>query len=80
LDTLRIEDLGEDEQSGYSSAPQGGSSVLDSIKRQGANNATAGSTGTVSDDPAEGANVRKIHAKADSTKLRDFINNLDDDE
>jgi len=80
LDTLRIEDLGEEEQSGYSSAPQGGSSVLDSIKRQGANNATAGSTGTVSDDPAEGANVRKIHAKADSTKLRDFINNLDDDE
>ena len=80
LDTLRIEDLGEDEDSGYSSAPQGGSSVLDSIKRQGANNATAGSTGTVSDDPAEGANVRKIHAKADSTKLRDFINNLDDDE
>jgi hypothetical protein len=70
--------LGEDDD-GYSSAPTGASSVLDSIKRQGGGTATPGSTGTVSDDPAEGANVRKISAKADSTKLRDFINNLDDD-
>ena len=37
LDTLRIEDLGEeDDDSGYGSAPAPGSSVLANIKRGGA--------------------------------------------
>ena len=69
LDTLRIEDLGEDEDSGYASASQGASSIVNSLKRT--NTAT-------SDDPAEGGNVGKIKAEADSTKLRSFINNLGD--
>ena len=69
LDTLRIEDLGEDEDSGYASASQGASSIVDSLKRT--NTAT-------SSDPADGGNVGKIKAEADSTKLRSFINNLGD--
>jgi KaiC/GvpD/RAD55 family RecA-like ATPase len=69
VDTLRIFDLGEDEDSSYTSAPSNGTSVLDSIKR---NKSTTEST----DNPSEGEAVGKIRAQTDSTKLRDFLNNL----
>ena len=76
LDTLRIEDLGEDDEAngGYSSAPQGGSSVLAGLKRSN----TASDTG--SEDPSDGAPVGKVRAETDSTKLRQFLNNLEGDE
>jgi hypothetical protein len=75
LDTLRIEDLGEDEDDGYNSAPQGGASVLDNIKRGG------GATKTeVKENPSDGAAVGKVRAETDSTKLRQFLNNLEGDE
>jgi len=76
VDTLRIEDLGEDEQDGYTTANKSGSSVLDALKR---NPTTPGSSGTVNLDPDEGAPVGKIRAETDSTKLRQFLNNLGDD-
>jgi len=31
-------------------------------------------------DPSEGAGLGKIRAETDSTKLRDFLNNLEDGE
>ena len=77
VDTLRIVDIGEDDE--QATAHAGGSSsssIVNALKRT---NATPGSTGTVSEDPAEGEPVRKISAKTDSTKLRDFINNLGDE-
>ena len=78
LDTLRIVDLDEDEDDNYGSAPNtsAGASVLDSIKR---NSVQPGATVTA--DPQEGATATsgKIRAQTDSTKLRDFLNNLDDD-
>ena len=76
LDTLRIEDLGEDDEAngGYSSAPQGGSSVLAGLKR------STTAADTVSEDPSSGAPLGKVRAETDSTKLRQFLNNLDGDE
>ena len=75
LDTLRIEDLGEeDDDSGYGSAPAPGSSVLANIKRGGA------ATNEVKENPADGAPIGKVRAETDSTKLRQFLNNLEGDE
>ena len=77
VDTLRIVDIGdEDEQATASAGGSSASSIVNALKRT---NATPGSTGTVSEDPADGDPVRKISAKTDSTKLRDFINNLGDE-
>ena len=73
LDTLRIEDLGEDDD-GYASAgaSSSGSGIMDRIKR--------GSGTTTPDDaitdPSAGAGIGKVRAEADSTKLKNFINNL----
>ena len=73
LDTLRIEDLGEDDD-GYASAGASSSSggIMDRIKR-GSGTTTPDSTIT---DPSAGAGVGKVRAEADSTKLKNFINNL----
>ena len=73
VDTLRIIDLGEDDDNSYQSAGAGGSSsVLDSIKRS-----SAQQNSEPREDPSEGETVGKIRAQTDSTKLRDFLNNLD---
>jgi hypothetical protein len=75
VDTLRIVDLGEDDDGGYSSAPQStGNSVLESIKRN-----TVTASDTPREDPAEGATAGKIRAETDSSTLRSFLNNLDND-
>ena len=71
VDTLRIEDLGEDADdaptaSGNSSA----SSIVNALKRNSA----------PSENPSEGASAPKIRAETDSTKLRQFLNNLGGDE
>jgi len=76
LDSLRIRDLDEDEDTYNSAGSQTGSNILDALKR---NPTTSGSTGTVSSDPSDGEPVRKITAETDSTKLRSFINNLGGD-
>ena len=70
LDTLRIEDLGEDEDA-YSSSPQGGASIMDKIKRN--------NTPDTGNDPNLGSTAPKIRAETDSTKLKQFINNLGDE-
>ena len=72
VDTLRIVDCDEDDDdNNYASASQTGTSIMDSLKR---------SSNATSEDPSEGAPVAKIKAEADSTKLRNFINNLPGDE
>jgi archaellum biogenesis ATPase FlaH len=72
LDTLRIIDIGdEDEQS---IAPQGGASAIAAaLKRTNV-------VSTVSDVPDEGTTAPKIKEQTDSTKLRQFLNNLPGDE
>jgi hypothetical protein len=75
VDTLRIVDLGEDDDGGYSSASQNtGTSVLDSIKRN-----TEKASESPRENPQEGSTAGKIRAQTDSTKLRDFLNNLDEE-
>ena len=71
IDSLRISDLDEDEayQSNIATSP-----ILTGLKK----------TSTVTEDepikePDEGRPVPKVHAETDSTKLRQFLNNLNTD-
>src|SRR5210317_1149404 len=69
VDTLRIFDLGEDDNDSYANASQNNSnssSILDNIKRGTA-------TTEPREDPSEGVTAGKIRAQTDSTKLRDFL-------
>ncbi len=71
VDSLRIRDLGEDEE--YQEFQKRKSTVFDQIKR---GSGTPISEDSVNDDPSTGDTVGKIRAEADSTKLKNFINNL----
>jgi archaellum biogenesis ATPase FlaH len=72
LDTLRIRDCDDDDDNSYSSAPQATSGgIMDRIKRGGGT--------TPAEDPSDGASAPKIRAETDSTKLKQFINNLGDE-
>ena len=66
LDTLRIEDLGDEDTDDGATSTTTGSSILDNIKR----------SNTPSQDPVSGSSAPKLKADADSTQLRNFINNL----
>jgi len=77
VDSLRIRDLAEDED--YQEFTKRKSTVYENLKR------TTGTPGEdspteVRDDPSEGDTVGKIRAETDSTKLREFLNNLPGDE
>jgi archaellum biogenesis ATPase FlaH len=70
VDTLRITDLGEDEDDNSgSSVSSAGSSVLNSLKR---NNTTPDANA----DPSSGSTVGKVKAEVGTSQLRNFINNL----
>ena len=73
VDSLRIRDLGEDEE--YQEFQKRKSTVVDQIKR---GNGTTPSE--ASDDPTEGDTVGKIKADVNSTKLRSFITNVGGDD
>ena len=70
VDSLRIRDLAEDED--YQEFSKRKSTVFDQIKRN---------TGSLDpdepkDDPTQGDTVGKIKVQTDSTKLKQFLNNL----
>ena len=69
VDSLRIYDLDEDEQDEYAT-PSASNSIVNSLKR------TNTTDDTPREDPSEGASIGKVRAETDSTKLRNFINNL----
>ena len=73
VDSLRIYDLDEDEQDEYAS-PQASNSIVNSLKR------TNTADDTLREDPSDGASIGKVRAETDSTKLRNFINNLGGEE
>jgi len=78
VDTLRITDAGEDGQGDGDYRPKS-SAILDNIKRQNsAPAAVDAETGEIA-DPQMGAPLPKIRAQTDSTKLRQFLNNLGGD-
>jgi hypothetical protein len=74
VDSLRIRDLGEDEDT--DSATHSSGSILANIKR---GMGTTSNDDVISTDPADGSGIGKIRAQTDSTKLRQFLNNLDDE-
>jgi len=74
VDSLRIRDLGEEEE--YQGNQQRKSTVFDQIKR---GSGTPVNADSINDDPSSGDTVGKIRAEADSTKLKNFINNLNSD-
>ena len=77
VDSLRITDNGDDNQ-GDDYRPKS-SSILDDIKRKAT--ATDSSDHTVQGvvEPTQGIAVPKVRAQTDSTKLRQFLNNLGGD-
>jgi len=72
VDTLRIFDIGEDDEQATATAGGVGSasSIAAALKR---------TNSTPVESPEEGVAVKKIKAETDSTKLRSFLNNLGDD-
>ena len=68
VDSLRIRDLGEDEE--YQEFQKRKSTVFDQIKRGN------GSPAVEKEDPSEGDTVGKIKAEASTVELRNFLNNL----
>ena len=73
IDTLRIFDLDEDEEDSYQSS-SGSSTIMNSLKRS-SNSEPA----QPREDPTQGSSIGKVHAETDSTKLRQFLNNLGDE-
>jgi archaellum biogenesis ATPase FlaH len=68
VDSLRIRDLGEDEE--YQEFQKRKSTVFDQIKRGN------GSPAIEKEDPSEGDTVGKIKAEASTVELRNFLNKL----
>jgi len=73
IETLRITDLDEDEQEATNGGNRGTSSIIDNIKRKT-------ETSAPSDDPTAGAPIGKVRAQVESTKLREILNNMGDDD
>lgn len=82
VDTLRITDLGDEyEQTGNSSSTSG-SALLNGLKKQSTVAETNHDEGkeTALREPGEGVAVGKVSGKAQSTKLRDMLANLNSED
>jgi KaiC/GvpD/RAD55 family RecA-like ATPase len=75
VDSLRIRDLGEEDDHNINSSSNS-NSVLNNLKRNSQNSQTNIDHTATTDDPLEGKSVGKIRAEADSTQLRNFLSNL----
>ena len=79
VDSLRIRDLAEDED--YQEFSKRKSTVYENLKRtSGTQGDGEASDPTPREDPTEGDTVGKVRAQTDSTKLREFLNNLGGEE
>ena len=76
VETLRISDLDEDEQESTNGANRGSSSIIDSIKRK----TEVQGTQETNEDPTQGSSLGKIKGKVESTKLREILNSMGDNE
>lgn len=74
IDTLRITDSGIEDDLAQSKS----SSILDDIKRKAVTPKveTTGNKAAPWDDPNQGQPLPKVRAQTDSTKLRQFLNNI----
>ena len=71
VDSLRIRDLGDEDE--YKEFDKRKSTIYDPIPRE---HLVPFSADEVKEDPSEGDTVGKIKADTDSTKLKQFLNNL----
>jgi archaellum biogenesis ATPase FlaH len=74
IDSLRISDLAEEDSYGNHNSQSAGSTLLNSIKQR---QTVVPSTGEILTD---GANVPKVKANVESSKLRELLNNLPGDD
>ena len=78
VDSLRIRDLAEDEQQSYQST---GSSIVSGIKKQSTVTESSHDAGqeTALREPGDGDTIGKISGKAQSSKLREMLQNINVD-
>ena len=76
VDSLRITDLAEEDGYGNHNSQSAGSTLLNSIKQRQTVNA---STGEIT-DPTSGIAVPKVRAQVESSKLRQLLDNLPQDD
>ena len=77
IETLKITDLPEDEQEHGGATNRGSSSIIESIK----NRATiAKSEEQENADPKQGISLGKVRGTVESTKLREILNSMSNDE
>jgi hypothetical protein len=81
LDSLRITDPGEEEDGSQTSFSQGGgrgatgtSSILSGLKKT--STVIDSSTGEIAREPDDGLAAPKIRGKADSSRIRDMLANI----
>ena len=75
LETLKISDLPEEEQESHNGGNRGSSSIIEQIKRK-----TTVENSDSAQDPKQGIPVGKVRAQVESTKLREILNNLGNDD
>ena len=78
IDTLRITDLPEDQQEDDSGS-QRTSSIVSQIKSRTSTLITDPETGEIRQDPSTGIGLGRVRATADTSKLRQLLNNLPGD-
>ena len=77
IETLKITDLPEDEQEHGGATNRGSSSLIESIK----NRTTIAKTEEQENaDPKQGISIGKVRATVESTKLREILNSMGNDE
>ncbi len=72
IESLRISDLPEEEQEGNGAISRGASSIIDTIKRK--------TEVQQRDEPTDGIPVGKVRAEVQSSKLREILSNMGNDE
>jgi archaellum biogenesis ATPase FlaH len=72
IESLRISDLPEEEQEGNGAISRGASSIIDSIKRK--------TEVQQREEPTDGVPVGKVRAEVQSSKLREILSNMGNDE
>lgn len=76
INTLRITDLEENEEESNTAPSETTGNILDRVKRKNTETQTDFTDTTPRDDPSSGKPVGRVRAETDSTKLREFLNNL----
>ena len=78
IETLKISDLPEDEQESNGATSRGSSSLIESIKNRSTIKADP-ETGEIV-DPTQGSSLGRVRGSVQSTKLREILNSMNDED